>query len=839
VIVSGTYQIKKRPVGGEIDDQEDGTCLSLKSCKDSDVSRPMDAKLAKCSHCGAKNWNIVGDSDTGYVLTESDGKTCLVREAGTKKAMTAPCDSTEIPYVPLQLQFASATDIQTMSSDGARFIGAASDGDKKAIQVFLKEGVDINVRDWDELNALIPAASNGDLEICKLLVKEKIDVNAKDKDGISALMEASIMGHDKVVDFLISNGADVNAAASSAVTALWLAASEGRIEVMKLLLKRKADASNSRADGITALMTACAGGHTDAARLLLENGADPRATDNDGLTALMNAAEKGNVETLKAIVENVSDTEYVNQMSNTGFTALIIASAHGHVDAIEYLLDAGSEVDAVHDNKVTALMYAAAANHIDAMKVLVEKGKADLEFKHTNGGTALLEASTAGKFEATKLLVEHGSEVDFFDDDGVNPLMAIAAQGNQDSQTFLLEKLKKSRSALELTDYINLFAHSGGSAVMFAAAGGHVDCAKQLMEHGAHINAVARHKPGYLEKLKKMIEEGQVQEEEPHVDGVTALHVAAQGGHLEMVKVLIEAGVESSMAHLDDAGRSPLVLAVQGNYGEVAVVLVEAGSDPNTFYVDGDGEKHNLLFDAIMVENEEFAVLLIAKGADIYFTDEKNVGTLLQASHRGLVDVVKALLEKHSSNEGTADFLNTASDDGITPLIAAASEGHRDCVTLLLAATVDVNAKDKDGTNSIMAASARGHVDVVAALLAAGANVNDKNADGHTALMFAYNGKNQVETLWERYNQFVLEAESNGESKDDVDDAGTGPIIQEALKNHSSLVELLIKNGADQSLKDKEGHVAKDFDFHPDTDADILVKEARASRLKDESKNEL
>jgi ankyrin repeat protein len=836
--LAGSYQIKKRSVDGKETNEEDGTCLSLKSCKDADVAKPQDAKLAKCSHCGAKNWNIVGDAETGYVLTESDGKTCLVREAGTKKAMTAPCDSTEIPYVPLQLQFASQTDIETMSSDGARLVGAASDGDKKAIQALLKEGVDINVRDWDELTALIPAASAGHLDICKILIKEGIDVNAKDKDGITALMEASIMGHDKIVEFLLSSGAVVDLAASSEVTALWLAASEGRVDVMKLLLGKNADASNSRVDGITALMTASVGGHAEAVKLLIENGADASATDKDGLTPLMNAAENGDVETLKAILEKVDDPDYVNQMSNTGFTALIIASAHGHVEAIEYLVSKGAKVDAVHENKVTALMYAAAAGHLEAMKVLI-KGGADLEFKHTNGGTALLEASTAGKYEAIKLLVESGANVDFFDDDGVNPLQAIAAQGNIESQTFVLDELKKTKSGKELTDYINLFAHSGGSAVMFAAAGGHVECAKQLMELGANINDVARNADGYLEKLQKMIEEGTVQEDEPHVDGVTALHVAAQGGHLDMVKVLIEAGVESSIAHLDDAGRSPLTLAVQGNYGEVAKVLVEAGADPNTPYVDDDGESHNLLFDAIMVENEEFALLLIEKGAGLYFTDEKKVSTLLQASHRGLVNVVKALLDKHAANGAPVDFLDVASEDGITPLIAASSEGHAECVKMLIDAKADVNAKDKDGTNSLMAASARGHLEVVTALLAAGANVNDQNTDGHTALMFAYNGKNQVETLMERYNQFVREAASSGEGKEEVDDNGTGPIIKEALKNHTSLVELLIKSGANQSLKDKEGHIAKDFDFNPDTDAEILAKEARASKLKDESKNEL
>lgn len=306
-----------------------------------------------------------------------------------------------------------------------------------------------------------------------------------------------------------------------------------------------------------------------------------------------------------------------------------------------------------------------------------------------------------------------------------------------------------------------------------------------------------------------------------------------------MVNILLEAGVDSSLVHLDDGDRSPLVLAVSGNHGEVAKVLVQAGADPNTPYVDGDGEKHNLLFDAIMVENEEFALLLIEKGADVYHSDEKKVSTLLQASHRGLTDVVKALLGKHAANGSKKDYVDAASEDGITPLTAASSEGHTECVKLLVDAKADVNAKDKDSTTSLMAASARGHLDVVQTILAAGAHVNEQNVDGHTALMFAYNGKNQVETLWERYNQFVEEAKNNGESKEDIEDNETGTIIQDALNNHTALVDLLIKNGADPSLKDKEGHVAKDFDFHPDTDSEILAKEARAEKVKDESKNEL
>lgn len=78
------------------------------------------------------------------------------------------------PYTPLQLQFVSKTDIDTMSSDIAMFIAAAATGDKKTIQQMLKEKkvTNVNDRDWDQLTALIPAAQGGHLDIVKLLIKE-------------------------------------------------------------------------------------------------------------------------------------------------------------------------------------------------------------------------------------------------------------------------------------------------------------------------------------------------------------------------------------------------------------------------------------------------------------------------------------------------------------------------------------------------------------------------------------------------------------------------------------------------------------------------------------------
>lgn len=140
------------------------SCFVRKSCN----ADKSDIRLASCKHCGATNWNILGDSDTGYVLSEGDGKYCLMREKGSKKAKMVLCEKDG--YTALHLQFANRDDIKAMSSVGARLITAASDGDKKLIKSYLKNKVDVNSRDWDQLTALIAAASAGHLDIVKLLL---------------------------------------------------------------------------------------------------------------------------------------------------------------------------------------------------------------------------------------------------------------------------------------------------------------------------------------------------------------------------------------------------------------------------------------------------------------------------------------------------------------------------------------------------------------------------------------------------------------------------------------------------------------------------------------------
>ena len=357
---------------------------------------------------------------------------------------------------------------------------------------------------------------------------------------------------------------------------------------------------------------------------------------------------------------------------------------------------------------------------------------------------------------------------------------------------------------------------------MFAAGGGHDNAVKLLLEHGADVNIVVHATPEYIEQVIEAIAEGR-EDVEPHKDGVTALMVAAQGGHMESVRLLVEAGAAVDV--MDDEDVTPLLNAVKGNFAQVSEYLVQHGANPNDEYVDEKKESHNLLMDAVAVNNTAFSLLLLDKGATTTHVDADGVTVLTQAAFQGQLAVVNKLLSLNADD-------TIANKEGINPLIAASSEGHTEVVKVLLAHNRgnqgSVDTKDKDGTNALMASSVRGHSDIVKLLIEAGAAVNEQNVDGHTALMFAYNGKNQVETLRHKYNQYM---------KDENDNSTR--IIQDALQTHIDVVTLLQSSGADVGLKDKDGNTADDFDYKAPMDPIEIETDTPLEGLLEMGKEEL
>ncbi|MFC1653134.1 ankyrin repeat domain-containing protein [Planctomycetota bacterium] len=172
-------------------------------------------------------------------------------------------------------------------------------------------------------------------------------------------------------------------------------------------------------------------------------------------------------------------------------------------------------------------------------------------------------------------------------------------------------------------------------------------------------------------------------------DGVTQLMVAAEKGHLSIVKELISRGANIHLKE-DNHGMNALMLAASEGHLEIVESLVEVGAKLD--------EKDKTL------------------GAT----------SLMVASKYGYVPIVKLLLSKGAK-------VNLKSHKGYTALAFASLDGHLFVVKELVQTGADVNSKDNNSVTALMAAAFKGHFEIVEILVTSGADINAKSANGMTA----------------------------------------------------------------------------------------------------------
>jgi ankyrin repeat protein len=157
----------------------------------------------------------------------------------------------------------------------------------------------------------------------------------------------------------------------------------------------------------------------------------------------------------------------------------------------------------------------------------------------------------------------------------------------------------------------------------------------------------------YINKVKELIDQGVVDVDHRGYFGQTALHEAAAGGHIALVKVLTEeyfANVDAT----NDRSETPLWLAAERGHLGILSYLIE---------------KHN---------------------ANTNATDTFKRTPLHIASVQGQYEIALYLLETHYHLDTAVDFM------GRTPLHLACSAGNADIVKLLLHHGSNVNATTHD-----------------------------------------------------------------------------------------------------------------------------------------------
>jgi ankyrin repeat protein len=199
---------------------------------------------------------------------------------------------------------------------------------------------------------------------------------------------------------------------------------------------------------------------------------------------------------------------------------------------------------------------------------------------------------------------------------------------------------------------------------------------------------------GQKDLVKRLLGEGQ-NVNQLDQRGWTPLMAAADEGHIDIVRLLIDWGADINAKRKDD-GYTALMIASYKGRADIVKLLIECGAK-----VDArDSRDHSALFHAVVRGQSEIVKILAENGADVNASFETLGRTpLTLASSYGYPEVVKVLLEHGAnvnakSNAGWAALCYAEIGSKVEDLTAGERAWYSETIRLLRAAGAKPDACD-------------------------------------------------------------------------------------------------------------------------------------------------
>eukprot|EP00051_Salpingoeca_urceolata_P027394 m.481310 g.481310 ORF g.481310 m.481310 type:complete len:763 (+) comp22128_c0_seq1:441-2729(+) len=335
----------------------------------------------------------------------------------------------------------------------------------------------------------------------------------------------------------------------------------------------------------------------------------------------------------------------------------------------------------------------------------------------------------------------------------------------------------------------------GGSAIHYAAWGGHLDIIDWLLQQGCGLGEVdlVGNTPllyavygGHTDVVKALLSRGRSLHEVNN-KGHTAIIQASCGGHQKLVEWLLDHG--ASLNERDDVGNTALLFAAWGGHLSLVEWLLERGASLD----EASDTGHTALLSAANSGKQEVVEwLLDVKHVNLTQRNHNGDSALLLAAFGGHCGLLEWLLKKGCS-------LDEKNADGLDPLLSACNGGHRDMVELLISLGCKLGFTNESGYTPVILAACGGHQQLVEWLVARGCSLDDRTDDGDSALLLScYCGHRDLV-------EWILD---HGGSLQERNKTGLTPLISAANGGHPAVVELLLTRGASIDEVDNDGYSA-------------------------------
>jgi len=179
---------------------------------------------------------------------------------------------------------------------------------------------------------------------------------------------------------------------------------------------------------------------------------------------------------------------------------------------------------------------------------------------------------------------------------------------------------------------------------------------------------------------------------------------------------------------------------------------------------------------------------LIKRGAHVNYY-QNGTTPLIEASKKGRISVVKALLENNA--DPTAETYS-----GRGPLFCASENGHEKVVEALLEYISNPDLQNTWGESPLFYAAEKGHEQVVKTLLKNEADPDLRASSRRTPL------HNAAKKGREKVVEILLKNKADPNAQDEN---GWTPLHYSSWKGHEQVVETLLQNKADPKIQTKDG----------------------------------
>ncbi len=437
-------------------------------------------------------------------------------------------------------------------------------GDEIKVKKLL-ESCDLKAKSDDRKTALIYALENEQYAVAELLFKKQDVITDDEKEFLLKTCKKEFV--EKVLSLPYTPDDYYNYR-----NAIFSLLDQKRFDLVDLIVEKDSTLlkAKERRD-LRYVEDYAREGNLEVIKYLYSKGVSLDAYDGQEYSPLMRAVENKHHEVVEFMLKSGVDISFKNEY---GFTAIVEAARKKSPRCAQILIDHGALVN--DTSIVCPLYFAAHQGDLETLKILLDNG-ADIECTDDYGHTPLLGAVRSGNIKHAKELMKRGADVTKVNNEGYDiGMLALYSESYDFFKELISQKIIS----------VNGRKEGDKTYLMMACHGGEYELVEYLLQKGAKVEGVDNYHFNALlyacvgskgTELVELLVKNGASIHQKDLEGASALIYAVKSTNIELVRYLIDNGVDVNEGRTAESGNvyTPLYYAKEKYNGEEIVKLLE------------------------------------------------------------------------------------------------------------------------------------------------------------------------------------------------------------------------------------------------------------------------